>query len=216
MSALESQLYQGLVAMGLMRDPRFDMMRRPRPRDPVFVVNDRITVQVKYSTRRAPGPWQFTFSLGELEAIRARQQGNQLHVFVLVCHTEVIAVIGPEDLEYLLDLSDTARQQWLRVDDRPGSGLRVTAVGGARSRKIARSHFPRVIYDIAQQERWASGGGSPGAEPASERSVAAACHDDEDGDLAATSSPKPLIVKEKSGAVDAAGGPRAGAGSLLS
>ncbi len=62
--------------------------------NPIFLVNDKLAVYLKYSTRTR-GPWGFTFTADE-QRMLAQRSGEQRFAIGLVCGSDGIAAVERE------------------------------------------------------------------------------------------------------------------------
>lgn len=106
-----------------------------------YVVNDRVGLQIKYSTARLR-PWHFSFSSAHIEQLRALTKEFPRTFVVLVCRTDGFVSIPAVPL--LTFLAKGAGSAWLRVDRKKREMYRVFGPAGDYGSKMRTASEPIV------------------------------------------------------------------------
>ena len=107
-----------------------------------FLVNRRVALHLKHSSKRLP-PWQFTFDTDALNEIERLILDQPSFWLVLVCGIDGVVAIGTDEFRKITSaLGDGAR--FIRVDRDRNTMYRVHGNAGKLSRAKARGLAPVV------------------------------------------------------------------------
>jgi hypothetical protein len=100
----KQEFYHGVVLVRLLDDPSINSIRK---REYGYIVNDNISVILKYSTK-SRSPWLFSFSAYEMERIEHCRASFSKVIIALVCGGDGICAIELSELRSIgLDRSGT-------------------------------------------------------------------------------------------------------------
>lgn len=109
-----------------------------------FVENEATHLLVKYAT--GPGPsWRFTFREDDIEVLMRTAREASLFgrsIVCLVCGSEVICALEPDEWSQILHLISPPPQQWIRADRAPRKSLDVAGTKARLRSPIAARRFP--------------------------------------------------------------------------
>src|SRR3972149_3125279 len=86
----KQEFYHGVAIIRLLDDKRCKTVHKD---ELGYIVNDRVFVFVKYTTRTRP-PWRFTFRQDEVEQLNSRATSFGDIVIVLVCGGDGICAVS--------------------------------------------------------------------------------------------------------------------------
>lgn len=112
-----------------------------------FRINDYTYLLIKYATSSGSS-WRFTFRPEDIKVLVADHNRSGLFggsYICLICGTDVICSLAPDEWAALLDLADTASQQTIRVSRAAGCQLEVSGTFGLLPSKIAATRFPAIV-----------------------------------------------------------------------
>ena|SRR5450432_527192 len=108
---------------------------------PFFLLNDRLSVLLKYSTK-GRSPWSFTFSTDEQTFLNARASKSETAI-ALICGADGVAAFGYESFLKVA----THRQDAIHIAcyRRHGEHYEVNGTDGTFARKVAPSNWLRIL-----------------------------------------------------------------------
>jgi hypothetical protein len=120
----KQEFYEGAALHLLARSGRITSIRYEPP---LFVVNNRLLVLLKYSTR-GRSPWGFTFTTDEQALLQSKASRSTL-VIALICG------------------SDAPRESAIHIAcyRQHGAHYEVSGPDGTIERKVAPSHWQRIL-----------------------------------------------------------------------
>lgn len=107
-----------------------------------YVLNEKVGIQVKYSTARLR-PWFFSFPSAHIEQIHDLLNEFPVSFVVLVCRTDGFACVPAVDALRVL-ARDTCGASWLRVDRRKREMFRVFGPQGELEARLQTTSEPVV------------------------------------------------------------------------
>jgi hypothetical protein len=140
MAIRKQEFYEGAALHRLARSGDITSLRYEPP---LFILNDRILVLLKYSTR-SRSPWGFTFMPEEqvLLAERARAETDQI-IIGLICGADGVAAFRYE--EYIQIARDTGKAIHISCYRYHREHYEVNGPDGTLARKIAPGDWQRVV-----------------------------------------------------------------------
>lgn len=138
MSIRKQEFYEGAALHLLARSTE---NLRLRYESPHFVLNDKILVYLKYSTK-GRSPWGFTISKDERKALDQRAAHFEV-ILGLICGGDGVAAIGYDELKCVVDdASDTCHISCYR---RHHEHYEVSGPSGTLPCKVAPSRWLRIL-----------------------------------------------------------------------
>lgn len=140
MAIKKQEFYEGAAIHQLVRGGRITSLKYEPP---LFTVNNKLLVCLKYSTR-GRSPWGFTFTRDEQHLLRTRAKSSGL-VIGLICGADGIAAISYEDYRAIAGLKKSAIH--IACYRKHGKHYGVFGPDGELDRKIAPSLWQRILED---------------------------------------------------------------------
>jgi hypothetical protein len=145
MAIKKQEFYEGaalhlIARTGQIRSVRYDA--------PFFLLNDRITVLFKYSTKNR-SPWGFTFTEDEQRQLSSQPTQHQI-VIGLICGSDGIAALSFESYLTIAPMRDSAIHVSCYRDH--GEHYEIGGPDGSLKRKIAPSSWQRILDDRATRQ----------------------------------------------------------------
>lgn len=138
MAIKKQDFYEGAALHLLARSGNIERLRYEPP---FFLLNDKIQVLLKYSTR-VRSPWGFTFTPDEQALLKHR--GNAYKTYIgLVCGSDGIAAFGYEAYRDIAAHRTSALHVACYRDHR--EHYRVNGPDGSLGRKVAPSDWQRIL-----------------------------------------------------------------------
>lgn len=134
----KQEFYEG-AALHLIA--RSGLIQTLRYESPQFVVNERLLLHLKYSTKHR-SPWGFTFMPEEQLLLAERSVDRQL-VLGLVCGADGVAAVRYESYREIAAPRDTSVH--IAVYRRHAEHYQVNGPDGALARKVPPSLWQRII-----------------------------------------------------------------------
>lgn len=134
----EYEFYQGVVLRQVVAHADVPIRISPfrkAGRISAFILNEKIGILVKHSTKRL-SPWQFTFQVEHCVEIRELGATRVDSYVAFVCGTDGVVLITVDALRQLVDLN-SRNVQWVRVDRSRRSMYGVHGSSGALPHKLA-------------------------------------------------------------------------------
>jgi hypothetical protein len=116
----EYEFYQGVVIRQLIVESDYSLTIRPNIREGrinSFVVNGRIGVYVKHSSKRMT-PWRFTFTIEQAADLLDLEAKYPESFVVLVCETDGLVTLNCIQLHEIVSFQET-ENAWVRVERPP-------------------------------------------------------------------------------------------------
>jgi hypothetical protein len=110
---------------------------------PLFVVSNRLLIYLKYSTK-GRSPWGFTFTPDEQSLLQSKV--SQLNIVIgLICGSDGVAAVTYEAYSRIAALRKSAVH--VACYRHHGEHYEVSGPDGTLGRKIAPSHWQRILED---------------------------------------------------------------------
>lgn len=138
MTIKKQEFYEG-AALHLLA--RSGMVERIRYRSPFFIVNDRIHVFFKHSTK-GRSPWGFTF-MPEEQIVLSKESRSVRIVLGLICGSDGVA--GVEYSQYLQIAQQRSTALWVACARLHGQQYEISGPDGKLGRKIPPSLWQRIL-----------------------------------------------------------------------
>jgi hypothetical protein len=138
MAIKKQEFYEGAAIHLLSRGGRIAGLRYEPP---FFIVNNELSVCLKYSTR-GRSPWGFTFTSDEQNLLRTRAKSSDL-IIGLICGPDGIAAISYEDYRTIAGPKKSALH--ISCYRKHGKHYGVFGPDGELNRKIAPSVWQRIL-----------------------------------------------------------------------
>ena len=144
MKIQEQDLFHGAALTQIVEHQSFKALNRGSTKYGHYLVNADRHVFVKYCKRKG-SPWQFTLSQDEIKSM-AEEIGNTPNVWLcLVCGTETVCPLNPDEIRELLDLQGGS-QQSIRVEIPKGRSCRVKGSNGRLRKTVPHKSFPEKVF----------------------------------------------------------------------
>lgn len=138
MAIRKQDFYEGAALYLLIRSGRITDIRYEPP---LFVLNNRLLVHLKYSTK-GRSPWGFTFTPDEQSILQSRASKLNL-VIGLICGSDGVAAITFEAYSSIAAPRKSAVH--IACYRQHGEHYEVNGPDGMLDRKIAPSHWQRIL-----------------------------------------------------------------------
>lgn len=137
MGIQKQEFYEGAALHQIVRNGRGALFKHVAP---VFILDDRIQLHLKYSTKNR-SPWGFTFTADE-QLVLHELAGEMALVMGLICGSDGIATVRFEDYSKIAAIRNTS----IRVScfRKHREHFEVCGPDGTISRKIPPSDWQRV------------------------------------------------------------------------
>jgi hypothetical protein len=109
-----------------------------------YLVNDRIGIYVKYSTKRLT-PWTFTFSPTHVAELLDLGNKTDKTYLVFICKNDGIACLDLEEAKVVIDTS-LDRNQGVSASRRPREKYKISGRLGEIKYKFGDNQFPSRIF----------------------------------------------------------------------
>jgi hypothetical protein len=116
------EFYQGVVLRNIIVNANFSAIIRPfvkEGRISAFVVNARVGVFVKHSTKRI-SPWRFTFTLDQVSDLLDLESKFFDSFVVFVCGDDGLVTLDVGSLHQIVTFDD-AEKAWVAIERKPRS-----------------------------------------------------------------------------------------------
>lgn len=138
MAIRKQEFYEGAALHVLAQGGQITRIRYEAP---LFVLNERLSVHLKYSTKPR-SPWPFTFTPEEQALLRDRSSKLEI-VIGLVCGSDGVAAFSYGDYNTIAPLSASAIHIACYRDH--GKHYRITGPDGALNFKVAPVAWRRLL-----------------------------------------------------------------------
>jgi hypothetical protein len=116
------EFYQGVVLRNLIVNADFSVMVRPFVREgriSAFVINSRIGVFMKHSTKRM-SPWRFTFGLDQVSDLLDLEAKYFDSFVVFICGSDGLVTLDVAALHEIFTFDDVEKA-WIAIERKPRS-----------------------------------------------------------------------------------------------
>ena len=138
MSIRKQEFYEGAALHLLARSGQIRSLRYAAP---LFFVNDRTSVMLKYSTR-ARSPWGFTFTADEQRLLEKTAPDYRI-VIGLICGSDGVAAITLQSFREIATIRESALH--IACYRNHGEHYEVCGPNGALGRKVPPSNWQRIL-----------------------------------------------------------------------
>jgi hypothetical protein len=137
-------LYHGAVLTQITEHSSFKALNKVDSQYGHYLVNHDTRLFVKYLTKQT-SPWNFKFSLSELQAIQQDIDTSNRVFLCLVCGHETICTLDIQEFSNLIDLCSSENQSI--VVEVPASGsMHVKGSEGKLPRTLRHNSFPEKLF----------------------------------------------------------------------
>ena len=141
----EFELYHGVALCRIIHDTRVKSIKLHSKRsNSAYVVNDRIGIYIKYSTKRMT-PWHFTFQPHHLAEMSDIMKHFDKSFFILVCKDDGVVCLDSSEAKMLLDFA-CDKNQGLSASRKPREKYGVGGPLGNIKYKFGDNEFPDKIF----------------------------------------------------------------------
>ena len=145
MKIQKKDLFHGSALTQIVENPLFTALNKADEKYGHYQINHDKRLLVKH-TSNDKAPWSFTLQPDDIDTVVADISSDQKSFLCLVCGQTTICILTTEEFEQLVDTNGKTAQ-WIKVDCRPGSGMRVSGSAGSIKAVIAHNAFPKKIFD---------------------------------------------------------------------
>jgi hypothetical protein len=138
MALRKQEFYEGAALHALVRT---GLITGIRPVQPFLLLNERVSVLLKYSTR-GRSPWGFTFAADEQQVLRL-QAAQQRLIIGLICGSDGVAAFDYDAYSAVAPIKDASIHIACYRDH--GEHYEVRGPDGALPRKVAPSAWTRIL-----------------------------------------------------------------------
>jgi len=138
MAIRKQEFYEGAALHLLARSGRITSIRYEPP---LFVVNNRLLVLLKYSTR-GRSPWGFTFTTDEQALLQSKASKSTI-VIALICGSDGVAAVTYEAYSSIAAPRESAIH--IACYRQHGAHYEVSGPDGIIERKVAPSYWQRIL-----------------------------------------------------------------------
>lgn len=110
-----------------------------------YVVNNRIGVFIKYSSKRM-SPWRFSFHKEHQDEILEMKNKLDEVFVVLVCQDDGIATLNFDELKHVLN-DDHEQTEWISASRKPREKYTIKGSDGKLKCKIGDNEFPKKVLE---------------------------------------------------------------------
>ena len=155
----EYEFYQGVVLRQLVIESDYSASFQPFERQgriAAFVVNARVGVYVKHSSKRM-SPWRFTFTIEQAADLLDLEHKFPDSFAVFVCGTDGLVTLSFADLHTIVSFQES-ENAWVSISRPPRTQYEVAGNRGELQYKVARgiSAIPEIMK-ARVRERLATG-----------------------------------------------------------
>jgi hypothetical protein len=112
-----------------------------------YVINDKIGIFVKYSSKRMT-PWRFTFQKEHQEEIQLMKKELKEVFLLLVCNDDGIVCISYEELKQILD-DQHDLIEWISATRHKREMYAIKGSNGKLGFKIGSNDFPEKLFSTS-------------------------------------------------------------------
>ncbi len=142
----EFEFYHGAVLSRLTHANKpISLKLYPTSSNSSYVINDKIGVFIKYSSKRM-SPWSFSFRMEHQDEILKIKESLGKVFLLLVCHDDGIVALSFDELKFILDEKHD-EVEWIRISRRPREKYSVKGSDGKLKFKIGGNEFPSKVID---------------------------------------------------------------------
>ncbi len=143
----EFEFYHGIVFARLLHATQKQVCIKPfpTPDNASYVLNDKVGIYIKYSTKRL-SPWRFSFQKKHHDEILEMKNKIGETFLLLVCNNDGIVVISFNELKQILN-EKYKSVEWISVARGRKEMYAVKGSDGELEFKIGKTEFPAKIFN---------------------------------------------------------------------
>jgi hypothetical protein len=144
----EFEFFHGVVLSRLVHASpnQIEIKSYPTSSNSSYVLNNKIGLFVKYSTRRM-SPWSFSFKKAHQEEILLMSKSMELVFILLVCNDDGIVCLNYDEFKLVLD-EHFDESESIRIRRMHREKYSVVGTDGKLRVKIGESDFPKKLFNI--------------------------------------------------------------------
>ena len=137
-------LYHGAVLTQITEHPSFKALNKADTLYGHYLVNHDTRLFVKYLSKET-SPWNFKFSVAEMQSIQNDMELTRNVFLCLVCGQETICALNIQEFSNLIDLSSSENQSII-VEVPPGGSMHVKGTAGSLDKVLWHNSFPEKLF----------------------------------------------------------------------
>ncbi|KKE80045.1 hypothetical protein NSA56_10135 [Oceanobacillus caeni] len=138
-------LYHGAVLSQISEHPSFHALKKVDSEYGHYLVNQDTRLFVKYLTKKS-SPWNFKFSVSEMQSIQHVMKKTNNVFLCLVCGQETICALNKNELRNLINLN-SAETQYIIVEVPTGGSMHVKGTTRTLERTLRHNSFPGKLFE---------------------------------------------------------------------
>jgi len=135
----KQEFYHGAAIVRLLEDHRYRNLRR---QEYYYLVNDRVLVFLKYSTK-SRSPWRFNFTEAEFARLNEASSSGGRVVVALVCGGDGVCSLTWRSVEQLLGKAAGRISARRKFNESYG----VSGPNGEFQRKVQLQQWPKIVFE---------------------------------------------------------------------
>lgn len=144
MKVQAQDIYHGIALAQIVRHESFKALNSGSAKQGHYLINSDRHLLVKYRTSNED-PWKFTFTPGEIAAIKKMAKKSKLVFLCLVCGQTTVCALSFDEIKTLLS-GKAAEQQSITVESPANASLRVRGTKGELPKTIPHNAFPEKLF----------------------------------------------------------------------
>jgi hypothetical protein len=142
----EFEFYHGATFARILHatDEQLAFKRYPTVDNAAYVINDRVGLYIKYSSKRMP-PWRFSFQMKHQDEIASMRDVLDEVFVLLVCHDDGIVALSFDELKRVLD-EDHGPTEWISASRTKRTMYAIAGSNGKLDFKVGKHDFPAKIF----------------------------------------------------------------------
>ncbi|WP_338472627.1 hypothetical protein R4Z10_07775 [Niallia sp. XMNu-256] len=137
-------LFHGAVLTQITEHPSFKALNKADTLYGHYLVNHDTRLFVKYLSKET-SPWNFKFSVTEMQSIQSDMKLTKNVFLCLVCGQETICALNIQEFTNLIDLTSSESQSII-VEIPPGGSMHVKGTAGDLDRTLRHNSFPEKLF----------------------------------------------------------------------
>lgn len=144
----EFEFYHGLVFARILHATQRPLSIKPfpSPSNASYVVNEKIGIYIKYSSKRMT-PWRFTFKKEHQEEIESMKNSLKAVFLLLVCNDDGIVCLDYKEVKQILD-DQIDPIEWISAARHKREMYTVKGSDGKLGFKIGSNDFPEKLFNM--------------------------------------------------------------------
>lgn len=146
----EFEFFHGVVFSKILHANQAPVSIKPFPTsdNASYILNDRIGIYIKYSTKRL-SPWRFSFQKRHQDEILKMRNTVGETFLLLVCNDDGVVVLSFDELRQVLNEAHE-EVEWISVARTKRKMYTVKGSDGELEFKIGKGDFPSKVFKVAQ------------------------------------------------------------------